>query len=124
MRKLQPFTGSINFEPSYKQYLVWQQLEPNRCDKCGGSLVMKPVGTDNNGNLIKKPFCSKCGTSDIPRLILYGGAAGSGKSWLGTAWGVTTCIRFPGARFALARKQLKVLRGTTFVTLQMVLRLL
>lgn len=123
MRKLQPFTGSINFEPSYKQYLVWQQLEPNRCDKCGGSLVMKPVGTDNNGNLIKKPFCSKCGTSDIPRLILYGGAAGSGKSWLGTAWGVTTCIRFPGARFALARKQLKVLRGTTFVTLQMVLRL-
>lgn len=44
------------------------------------------------------------------------------NSWLGTAWGISTCIRFPGARFALARKVLKVLRGTTFVTLQGVLK--
>lgn len=122
MKKLVPYTGEINFSPSWKQHLVWEMLEPNRCDKCGGSLEMRPVGTDNNGNIIKKPFCSKCGTSDIPRLVLYGGAAGSGKSWLGTAWGIITCIRFPGARFALARKVLKVLRGTTFVTLQGVLK--
>lgn len=122
MKKLVPYTGEINFSPSWKQHLVWEMLEPNRCDKCGGSLEMRPVGTDNNGNIIKKPFCSKCGTSDIPRLVLYGGAAGSGKSWLGTAWGIITCIRFPGARFALARKVLKILRGTTFVTLQNVLK--
>ena len=122
MRKLIPYTGEINFSPSYKQHLVWTMLEPNRCDKCGGSLVMKTIGYDNNGHEIKKPFCKDCGTSDIPRLVLYGGAAGSGKSWLGCAWGVSTCIRFPGARFALARKVLKVLRGTTFVTLQGVLK--
>ena len=113
-----PYKGNINCEPSYKQFLVWQMLEPNRCDKCGSELEMRPVGYDNNGNVIKKPFCKKCGTSDIPRLVLYGGAAGSGKSWLGCAWGVSTCLRFPGARFALCRKILKVLRGTTFVTLQ------
>lgn len=123
MRKLTPYKGKINFEPSYKQFLVWEMLEPKRCDKCGGEIEMRPVGFDNNGNVIKKPFCKKCGTSDIPRLVLYGGAAGSGKSWLGCAWGVSTCLRFPGARFALCRKILKVLRGTTFVTLQGVLKM-
>ena len=80
MRKLVPYTGEINFSPSWKQHLVWEMLEPNRCDKCGGSLEMRTVGFDNNGNEIKKPFCSKCGTTDIPRLVLYGGAAGSGKA--------------------------------------------
>ena len=52
MKKLVPYTGEINFSPSWKQHLVWEMLEPNRCDKCGGSLEMRPVGTDNNGNII------------------------------------------------------------------------
>ena len=121
MRKLQPFTGSINFEPSYKQYLIWQKLEPNRCDKCGGSLEMRSVGTDNNGHPIMKPFCKDCGTDDIPRLLLYGGRGGSGKSWLGTAWIVTSCMRFPGLRGVLARKVLKILKGTTWVTMMHVM---
>ena len=79
MRKLEPFTGHINFEPSYKQYLVWNQLLPNHCDKCGGELEMRPCGINQNGDPIFKPTCKKCGTTDIPRLVLYGGAAGSGK---------------------------------------------
>ena len=82
MRKLEPFTGHINFEPSYKQYLVWNQLLPNHCDKCGGELEMRPCGINQNGDPIFKPTCKKCGTTDIPRLILYGGAAGSGKAQL------------------------------------------
>ena len=122
MKKLIPFTGSINFRPSYKQWKVWEMLEPNRCDKCGGQLEMRVVGQDAQGNIIKKPFCKDCQTSDIPRLILYGGAAGAGKSHLGCAWVVSTCLRFPGARMVIARKVLKILKGTTWVTLMRILK--
>ena len=122
MRKLHEPRGlKINFKPSYKQYLVWQMLEPNRCEFCGSSLTMKVVGTDKDGHEIKQPVCSKCGTDDIPSLILYGGSAGSGKSYLGCCWLVSTCLRFPNMRCVVARKTLKVLKSTTWVTLMKVL---
>ena len=122
MKKLEPFTGKIDFHPSYRQYLVMQMLEPNHCDKCGGELEMRTIGFDSSGNPIKKPFCKNCSTTDIPRLILFGGAGGAGKSHLGCAWGVMTCLRFPEARFVIARKVLKVLKGTTWVTLMRILK--
>lgn len=81
MRKLEAPRGlRIEFSPSSKQYEVWQALQGNRCDKCGGDLVMKPDGKDKNGHTIWVPTCSKCGNTDIPELILMGGSAGGGKA--------------------------------------------
>ena len=56
MKKLEPFTGKIDFHPSYRQYLVMQMLEPNRCDKCGGELEMRTIAFDSSGNPIKSHF--------------------------------------------------------------------
>lgn len=80
MKKLeQPRGLTINFSPSAKQYAVWQALQGNRCDHCGGTLEMKANGVDKNGHTIWTPTCSKCGNTDIPELILMGGSAGGGK---------------------------------------------
>ena len=32
-----------------------------------------------------KPYCTSCGSENLPQLILGGGAAGGGKSYLGAA---------------------------------------
>ena len=48
--------------------------------------------------------------------ILYGGAAGSGKSYLGCIWLLINCIRYPGSRWVMGRKELKRLKETTLAT--------
>lgn len=48
--------------------------------------------------------------------ICYGGGAGSGKSWLGCAWLIVSCIRYPGTRWLMGRSKLKSLQETTLVT--------
>lgn len=53
---------------------------------------------------------------DITTEILYGGAAGGGKSFLGCAWIITQCIKYPGTRWLLGRSILKNLKETTLVT--------
>lgn len=50
------------------------------------------------------------------RFLLYGGAAGGGKSWLGCEWLLTNCYFYPGSRWFLARNELKRLMNSTFVT--------
>ena len=37
---------------------------------------MRPNGTDAHGHQVYKATCKKCGTTDIPELILGGGSAG------------------------------------------------
>ena len=77
MAKLQKPEGlTINFKPSERQYELWNALQPDRCDHCGGHLVMKPNGTDAHGHRIYKATCSQCGSTDIPEQILGGGSAG------------------------------------------------
>ena len=49
--------------------------------------------------------------------IVYGGAAGGGKSWLGCVWLWSWCIMYPGVRMALARAEFGKLKKTTFKTL-------
>ena len=49
--------------------------------------------------------------------ILYGGAAGSGKSWLGCIWLVTSCLKYPGSRWLMGRAVLKTLKETTLLSL-------
>ncbi|MGW6120453.1 hypothetical protein ACWFRF_15530 [Nocardia sp. NPDC055165] len=49
--------------------------------------------------------------------LLFGGAAGGGKSWLVSLWAVIQCRKFPGIKIGLGRKELSNLRKTTGQTL-------
>jgi hypothetical protein len=55
-------------------------------------------------------------SSDITQL-LYGGAAGGGKSWLGCNWQLYRRLAYPGTRGAIGRDELKKLKRTTLRTL-------
>lgn len=104
-----------------RQYELWNALQPNRCDKCGGTLEMRPCGFDREGHEVFKPTCSQCGNTDIPEQILGGGSAGGGKSYLGCCWLVYSCMQFSGIRMVVARKVRKTLLETTWKTLKGVL---
>jgi hypothetical protein len=52
--------------------------------------------------------------------IVYGGAAGGGKSFFGCTWLWSMCIRYPGVRMAMARAEFGKLKKTTFKTLLLV----
>lgn len=81
MAKLERPRGlRIDFKPSERQYEVWNALQPNHCDKCGGQLEMRPNGYDKNGHEIFQATCKECGNTNIPEQILEGGSAGGGKA--------------------------------------------
>ena len=48
--------------------------------------------------------------------ILYGGAAGGGKSALGCLWLIEMCQTYPGTRWLMGRAKLKALKDTTLNT--------
>ena len=48
--------------------------------------------------------------------ILYGGAAGGGKTALGCLWLIEQCQTYPGSRWLMGRAKLKALRETTLNT--------
>lgn len=48
--------------------------------------------------------------------VLYGGAAGGGKSALGCLWLIEMCQNYPGSRWLMGRSKLKNLRETTLNT--------
>ena len=50
------------------------------------------------------------------KYILYGGAAGGGKSWLICEWLVTQCIAYPGSKWFLGRNELKKIMSSTYQT--------
>lgn len=66
----------IDFKPSSRQYELWKLLQPDYCPHCGGHILQKMVGVDEKGNPKFQPYCDKCGSTDLPQLILGGGAAG------------------------------------------------
>ena len=49
--------------------------------------------------------------------LLYGGAAGGGKSWFGCNWQIYRRLKYPGTRGAIGRDELKKLKRTTLKTL-------
>jgi len=48
--------------------------------------------------------------------VLYGGAAGGGKSALGVLWLIEQCQNYPGTRWLMGRAKLKTLKETTLNT--------
>jgi phage terminase large subunit len=50
--------------------------------------------------------------------ILYGGAAGGGKTWLGCVWLIYSCLTYPGTRWILGRTELKALKESSLNTLK------
>lgn len=49
--------------------------------------------------------------------VLFGGAAGGGKSYLGTYWVAKSALKYPDTRWLIGRSELKILKETTLVTL-------
>ena len=45
--------------------------------------------------------------------ILFGGSAGGGKSYFGSAWLLYSCLRYPETRWLMGRAVLKTLKETT-----------
>lgn len=54
--------------------------------------------------------------------ILYGGAAGAGKSWLGCVFIIVCAVKYPETRYLIGRSKLKHLKQTTLRTMFEVLR--
>lgn len=50
------------------------------------------------------------------RQLLYGGSAGSGKSFLGCDWQIKRRLKYPGTRGLIGRAELKKLRLSTLAT--------
>ncbi len=48
--------------------------------------------------------------------IVYGGAAGGGKSLLGVLWLIECCQKYPCSRWLMGRSKLKTLKETTLNT--------
>lgn len=112
----------INFQPSPRQYELWKLLQPDYCPHCGGHIEQVLIGHDAKGNPQYKPQCDSCGSQDLAQLILGGGAAGGGKSYLGSCWIVSSCIRFENIRAVVARKTIKSLKESTFNTIKTILK--
>lgn len=53
---------------------------------------------------------------DVTEELLYGGAAGGGKSALGCLWLIECCQTYPGSRWLMGRSKLKTLKETTLKT--------
>ena len=48
--------------------------------------------------------------------VLFGGAAGGGKSWVGCAWLLLQCMKYPNTRYLMGRSKLDSLKKTTLNT--------
>ena len=54
--------------------------------------------------------------------VLYGGAASGGKSYLGCAWLIISCLKYPDTRWLMGRSKLNTLKSTTLKTFNDILR--
>jgi phage terminase large subunit len=74
-------------------------------------------------NLTKKQSQAwKLLMDDKTNIVLYGGSAGAGKSWLGCLWVTTLCLKYNGIRCLIGRTVLQQLKLTTLNTLFEVLQ--
>jgi phage terminase large subunit len=66
--------------------------------------------------LLKQEHATYYLKDDITDEILYGGAAGGGKSALGCLWLIENCQKYAGSRWLMGRSKLKTLKETTLNT--------
>lgn len=52
----------------------------------------------------------------VTRFLLFGGAAGGAKSWLGCVWIILMAVTYPGTRWFIGRDELKKINTTTMLT--------
>ena len=117
-----PQNIKIDFKPSPRQYELWKLLQPNSCPYCAGEIEQVLQGYDPQGNPQYKPQCVKCHAQNLPQLILGGGAAGGGKSFIGSVWLVSSCMRYENIRAVVARKTLKSLKESTWNTIKTIIK--
>jgi len=56
------------------------------------------------------------GNSHPARVVLFGGAAGGSKSFIGCAWQISRRFKYPGTRGLIGRSKLDTLKKTTLKT--------
>lgn len=56
------------------------------------------------------------GNSHPARVVLFGGGAGPGKSFIGCAWQISRRFKYPGTRGLIGRSKLDTLKKTTLKT--------
>ena len=64
----------------------------------------------------KQKECLKYLFDDKTKEVLFGGAAGGGKSWVGCSYLITMCLTYPKTRYLMGRSKLDALKKTTLNT--------
>ena len=64
----------------------------------------------------KQKECLKYLFDDSTKEVLFGGAAGGGKSWVGVSYLILMCLQYPKTRYLMGRSKLDALKKTTLNT--------
>tara|TARA_R110000772_G_scaffold382_2_gene1359 strand:- start:1408 stop:2751 length:1344 start_codon:yes stop_codon:yes gene_type:complete len=76
------------------------------------TLEITPDNNPKQKKALKTLFSNTNGVSEV----LYGGAAGGGKSWVGCEWLIVSCLKYPESRWLMGRSRMKDLKLTTYQT--------
>jgi PBSX family phage terminase large subunit len=76
------------------------------------TINIKPTLTDKQKQAMRLLFDYDNGVSEV----VYGGAAGGGKSYIGCLFIILGCLKYPGTRWLIGRSKLNTLKQTTLKT--------